>query len=83
MLIDICTKTGANLFMFDEDAQAVDRCYRIGQTKNVIVYRMITSGTVEEKIYEKQGEFSCKLIHWQRCITENIICCYHSVQRRH
>lgn len=27
--------------------QAVDRCYRIGQTKNVVVYRFITSGTVE------------------------------------
>jgi DNA excision repair protein ERCC-6-like len=37
-----------------EDAQAVDRCYRIGQKKNVIVYRLISSGTVEEKRYEKQ-----------------------------
>ncbi len=39
-----------------EDAQAIDRCYRIGQSKNVTVYRMITSGTVEEKMYEKQGK---------------------------
>ncbi|KAL9183089.1 hypothetical protein ACHAXT_004876 [Thalassiosira profunda] len=37
-----------------EDAQAVDRCYRIGQTKNVTVYRFIAAGTVEEKMYEKQ-----------------------------
>lgn len=37
-----------------EDAQAVDRCYRIGQTKEVTVYRFITAGTVEEKMYEKQ-----------------------------
>uniref|UniRef100_A0A3P8U8Q7 DNA excision repair protein ERCC-6-like n=1 Tax=Amphiprion percula TaxID=161767 RepID=A0A3P8U8Q7_AMPPE len=36
------------------DAQAVDRAYRIGQTKNVIVYRLITCGTVEEKIYRRQ-----------------------------
>ncbi|CAM9945669.1 unnamed protein product, partial [Heterosigma akashiwo] len=33
-----------------EDSQAVDRAFRIGQQKNVIVYRMITSGTVEEKM---------------------------------
>jgi len=37
-----------------EDAQAVDRCYRIGQKKPVTVYRFISAGTVEEKIYEKQ-----------------------------
>ncbi|CAG5118101.1 unnamed protein product [Candidula unifasciata] len=36
------------------DAQAVDRVYRIGQVKNVIVYRLITCGTVEEKIYRRQ-----------------------------
>jgi hypothetical protein len=37
-----------------EDSQAVDRCYRIGQTKDVTVYRLISAGTVEEKMYEKQ-----------------------------
>ncbi|MDW7693076.1 DEAD/DEAH box helicase [Flammeovirgaceae bacterium SG7u.111] len=30
--------------------QATDRAYRIGQKKNVMVYRMITQGTFEEKI---------------------------------
>lgn len=30
--------------------QATDRAYRIGQTKKVFVYRLITKGTVEEKI---------------------------------
>ena len=30
--------------------QATDRAYRIGQTKKVFVYRIITKGTVEEKI---------------------------------
>ncbi|XP_010604159.1 DNA excision repair protein ERCC-6-like [Fukomys damarensis] len=36
------------------DAQAVDRIYRIGQKENVVVYRLITCGTVEEKIYRRQ-----------------------------
>ncbi|KAH6824584.1 chromatin remodeling 24 [Perilla frutescens var. hirtella] len=36
------------------DNQSVDRAYRIGQKKNVIVYRLMTCGTVEEKIYRKQ-----------------------------
>ncbi|XP_012936041.1 DNA excision repair protein ERCC-6-like [Aplysia californica] len=36
------------------DAQAVDRAFRIGQEKNVVVYRLITCGTVEEKIYRRQ-----------------------------
>ena len=50
------TLTGANrAIIYDpswnpaEDAQAVDRCYRIGQTRNVTVYRFIAAGTVEEK----------------------------------
>ncbi|XP_020663366.3 DNA excision repair protein ERCC-6-like [Pogona vitticeps] len=36
------------------DAQAVDRAYRIGQQENVVIYRLITCGTVEEKIYRRQ-----------------------------
>ena len=32
--------------------QATDRTYRIGQDKNVMVHRMITLGTFEEKIDE-------------------------------
>lgn len=39
--------------------QAVDRCYRIGQTKQVMAYRMICHDSVEEKILalqqKKQG----------------------------
>lgn len=32
--------------------QAIDRCYRIGQDKKVIAYRMICKDTVEEKIMD-------------------------------
>ena len=37
-----------------QDAQAVDRAYRIGQTKEYCVYRLFVAGSIEEKIYEKQ-----------------------------
>lgn len=36
------------------DNQSVDRAYRIGQKKDVIVYRLMTCGTIEEKIYRMQ-----------------------------
>jgi superfamily II DNA or RNA helicase len=32
------------------EAQAVDRTHRIGQTRNVVVYRMIAKDTIEEKV---------------------------------
>ena len=34
------------------DSQAIDRAYRIGQTQDVVVYRLISAGTVEEKVRE-------------------------------
>merc|ERR1712087_981635 len=36
------------------DAQAVDRSYRIGQEKEVRVYRLIMSGLIEDKMFRLQ-----------------------------
>ena len=33
----------------------MDRAHRIGQKKNVYVYRLISEATVEEKIIERQA----------------------------
>lgn len=34
--------------------QATDRAYRIGQTKNVLVYQLLMKNTIEAKIYDMQ-----------------------------
>jgi len=36
------------------DDQAMDRCWRIKQTGAVEVYRLLTAGTVEERMYNRQ-----------------------------
>ena len=53
--------TGANrVLIYDPDwnpstdIQARERCWRIGQNKDVTIYRLLSSGTVEEKIYHRQ-----------------------------
>ena len=40
------------------ESQAINRAHRIGQDKNVFVYRFISTGTVEEKIIRLQNEKS-------------------------
>lgn len=57
-------------FVFDlysTDNQSVDRAYRIGQKKDVIVYRLMTCGTIEEKIYRKQVGFYYLLYNCHFC----------------
>eukprot|EP00983_Pelagomonas_calceolata_P106835 1159278-Pelagomonas_calceolata.AAC.7 len=36
-------------------APARERAWRIGQTREVVIYRLITSGTIEEKVREERG----------------------------
>ena len=36
----------------ENDKQAEDRCYRIGQTRPVTIYRLVCQGTVDEDIHE-------------------------------
>uniref|UniRef100_A0A183BRV5 Helicase domino n=2 Tax=Globodera pallida TaxID=36090 RepID=A0A183BRV5_GLOPA len=52
--------TGADTVIFYDsdwnptmDAQAQDRCHRIGQTRNVTIYRLISEKTIEENILAK------------------------------
>jgi E1A-binding protein p400 len=52
--------TGADTVIFYDsdwnptmDAQAQDRCHRIGQTRDVSIYRLISEHTVEENILKK------------------------------
>lgn len=48
------------------DQQAMDRAHRLGQTRNVTVYRLITKDTVEEKVLEsanRKDEIQKMVIH--------------------
>ena len=40
------------------DQQAMDRAHRLGQTKQVTVYRMVTTNTVEERILQRAQQKS-------------------------
>lgn len=55
--------TGADTVIFYDsdwnptmDLQAQDRCHRIGQTRPVTIYRLISAHTIEESILEKARE---------------------------
>lgn len=53
--------TGANrVIIYDPDwnpstdVQARERAWRLGQKREVMIYRLMTAGTIEEKIYHRQ-----------------------------
>ena len=53
--------TGANrIILYDpdwnpaSDSQARERAWRLGQKRDVTIYRLMVSGTIEEKIYQRQ-----------------------------
>ncbi|XP_051168186.1 helicase domino isoform X2 [Leptopilina boulardi] len=55
--------TGADTVIFYDsdwnptmDAQAQDRCHRIGQTRDVHIYRLVSDKTVEENILKKANQ---------------------------
>jgi DNA helicase INO80 len=54
------TLTAANNVIFYDndwnptmDAQATDRAHRIGQTRDVFVYQLVTMGTIEDRIVKR------------------------------
>ncbi|CAG9318020.1 unnamed protein product [Blepharisma stoltei] len=82
--------TGADTVIFYDtdwnpamDKQAQDRCHRIGQTRNVHIYRLISSYTIEENILKKslqkshlddlimeEGQFTTQYLQHQRVKVE-------------
>ncbi|TFK25490.1 RAD54B protein [Coprinopsis marcescibilis] len=51
---------GSRLFLIDSDwnpshdLQAMARCHRDGQKRHVFIYRLVTAGTIDEKIFQRQ-----------------------------
>ncbi|CAM9111468.1 unnamed protein product [Phaeothamnion confervicola] len=57
--LGINLQTADTVILYDSDwnpqadLQAQDRCHRIGQTKPVQIYRLVTEDTIEEKVVER------------------------------
>lgn len=59
----VVTRHGAHTYLvlapvlhapLSADVQARERAWRIGQSREVVIYRLITRGTIEEKVYHRQ-----------------------------
>ena len=57
------------------EAQAVDRAHRIGQAKQVMVYRLVASDTIEEKVMAlkaKKGELVASILDGEGLVDESL-----------
>ena len=62
--------------------QAMDRAHRLGQTKQVTVYRLVVKGTVEERILQRAEEKSEVGVPLVSCNAKLCgIHCYHRYKR--
>lgn len=52
--------------------QARERAWRIGQGRPVTIYRLITSGTIEEKVYHRQVRAS---VDMDQCVCTDFHVC--------
>lgn len=59
------------------DAQAMDRAHRLGQTRQVTVYRLITKGTIDERIVQLarvKKDVSKSVSVYVHCVTHLLMC---------
>ena len=57
------------------EAQAVDRAHRIGQTQHVMVYRLVSTDTIEEKVMElkeRKAELFAKVVDGEGAMSSAI-----------
>lgn len=61
------------------DQQAMDRAHRLGQTKQVTVYRLICKGTIEERILQRareKSEVSEIIVICHTCCSKHDLQCF-------
>ena len=69
--VSVVTRVLLQVIFYDSDwnptvdQQAMDRAHRLGQTKQVTVYRLVVKGSIEERILQRAREKS----EVGRCIT--------------